>query len=1135
MADETTRLAGSPLTLGNRYRLLDRLGEGGMGAVYRALDRLTGETVALKHVTLAPGQLQFALQGEDPMLALAQEFQVLSSLRHPHIIAVRDYGFDLERRPFFTMDLLEQPRTIVQVAQSQPLEGKINLLQQMLWALVYLHRRGIVHRDLKPGNVLVADGTVKVTDFGLSVTVERADANRAGSLGYMAPEVLLDELVTPSADLYAVGVIAYEMFAGRHPFDTQDLSTLVDQILETPPAQVLTRIDSPVTAILERLLAKTPAERYADATAVIRALGAATGQPLALETQETRESFLQAAKFVGREVELNQLSAALAEAQAGRGSAWLIGGESGVGKSRLADELRTRALIAGVLVLRGQAVEGGGLPYQLWREPIRRLILSTGLSDLESSVLKEIVPDIGRLLGRAVPDAPALSGAAERSRLELTLVDLFKRQTFSTLLLLEDLQWAIESLEPLKALLRSAAHLSVLIVGSYRNDERPSLPEELPETQILTLERLSESAVAELSAAMLGQAGQQPQMAELLVRETEGNTFFLVEVVRALAEEAGGLEGIATMSLPRRVMAGGVQAVIRRRLGRAPLWARPALKLAAVAGRRIDLKVLSAASGDTDWEAWLTACVNAAVLEVRDEQLRFSHDKLRETLLADLNDVERPTLHYQIAAALEAAYPGDDAYAEPLADHWDAAGQSARALPYIVQAARRLTDITAHYDRAEQWIARGLAYSDSVHRAELFLLWGRVAEHRGDFVTAAARYQSCLATPGIELAQRASALNGLCSALWRQGDFAGAKEQALLALEAGRAAGDRRTVTRALTNLGIVCEMMADYANARKSYEESLQICHELGDRFASIPVLNNLGALHWNLGDYAASKKYCMESLDIAREFGERNGILTALSNVGLACASQGDYAAAQTYYEENLAIVREVGDRQNTALTLVNLGDLMVGLGKAASAQAFYQEGLSIAREIGARQDMVWALNGLGVSMGAQGKYAAAREFYEESLCISRDMNDRPVIATIQASYVITLLRLNEYVKARETVAEALHIARDVGVKPLLVQALAAASYWAHANGKAEVAAAWLGLIAARGALPPTFTPFVSQLSTELEAALGTEHYVAAQERGRNLELNAVVEELLQDGAPFDLLGPSRDPGHCGIITAA
>ena len=128
MTDETTRLAGNPLTLGNRYHLLDRLGEGGMGAVYRALDRLTGETVALKHVALVPGQLQFASQcDEDPTLALAQEFQVLSSLRHPHIIAVRDYGFDLERRPFFTMDLLEQPRTIVQVAQSQPLDIKINL------------------------------------------------------------------------------------------------------------------------------------------------------------------------------------------------------------------------------------------------------------------------------------------------------------------------------------------------------------------------------------------------------------------------------------------------------------------------------------------------------------------------------------------------------------------------------------------------------------------------------------------------------------------------------------------------------------------------------------------------------------------------------------------------------------------------------------------------------------------------------------------------------------------------------------------------------------------------------------------------------------------------------------------------
>jgi tetratricopeptide (TPR) repeat protein len=317
--------------------------------------------------------------------------------------------------------------------------------------------------------------------------------------------------------------------------------------------------------------------------------------------------------------------------------------------------------------------------------------------------------------------------------------------------------------------------------------------------QELNLTRLDESAMAELSAAMLGPIGQQSQMIELLSRETEGNTFFLVEAVRALAEEAGSLGRIATMTLPRRIIAGGVQAVIRRRLDQAPGWAQPAL---------------------TDWEAWLTACVNAAVLEVREEQIRFSHDKLREVLLIDLTEAERPALHHQIASALETVYPNDEAYIEILAEHWSAAGDIARALPYIVKVAYRLAEITAHYDRASRWIAQGLTQAAGTQRAELLWLQGRVAEYRGDFNLAAGHYEACLAVDGVSLAQRAAALYGLCSTSYRQGNLEEAKQRGLLAVQAGRAAGDPRTLARTLNALGVAYHFTGDYTQARAAYEQ---------------------------------------------------------------------------------------------------------------------------------------------------------------------------------------------------------------------------------------------------------------------------------------------------------------------------
>ncbi len=298
-------MLSTPSTVGQRYHVLDLVGTGGMGSVYRVMDRLSRQTVALKRVTAAPDTLNFASRADDSMdfrLALAQEFQILASLRHPNIIGVLDYGFDADNQPYYTMDLLEDAQTILDAARDRSLSEKVALLAKLLQALSYLHRRGIIHRDLKPSNVLVAGGQVKVLDFGLSVRTEqnRSTGGTSGTLAYMAPEVLNGEPASIAADLYAVGVIAYEILVGQHPFITTDVSQLVIAILTQEPELTATGLEPPFVALLSRLLAKEPANRYANTGAVLEALSAAASEPLALETQDIRESFLQAAQFVGR-------------------------------------------------------------------------------------------------------------------------------------------------------------------------------------------------------------------------------------------------------------------------------------------------------------------------------------------------------------------------------------------------------------------------------------------------------------------------------------------------------------------------------------------------------------------------------------------------------------------------------------------------------------------------------------------------------------------------------------------------------------------------------------------------------------------------------------------------------------------
>ena len=681
------------ISISNRYVLHEAIGAGGMGAVYRASDRLTGEDVALKQVTVLPQQLMFASRAGsiNLHLALAQEFRTLASLRHPHIVSVRDYGFDAQQQPFFTMDLLEAPQTIVQAGIGRSPEFQVGLLVQLLLALAYLHRRGVLHRDLKPGNILVVDGNIKVLDFGLSLITDGSVANvtqsTTSTFAYMAPELFQGYPPSRRSDLYAVGVVAYEMLTGQHPFDLSNLALSITNVLNAPVDLDRLGNNDALRAVVARLLDRDQHARFKNAAATLRAFAEAVGREQPGERAEIRESYLQAARFVGRKDEMRTLTAALHGTLGGTGSGWLVGGESGVGKTRLLDELRSYALVKGVKVLRGQAVSAGGSPYQLWRGPFRELGLTEAVNAEEAGVLKMYVSDIERLVGHEVTDVPPIPDPREfQDRLERILRALLDRQGKPVLILLEDLQWArSESLELVARLSKQIGPYRLMLVGSYRNDEAPGLPEILPALQMLSLSRLTEKGIAELSTSVLGVLGREPQVVSLLQQETEGNPFFLVEVVRSLAESYGRLDKIDVANLPETVHSGGVKEILQRRLGRVPEVARPLVVLAAVAGRDLDLQVLEHLMGQ-DLTDWLSAVSEAAVIEVQDEHWRFAHDKLREQLLAEISLDELPFLHQKVAEAIEITHPDDVTQAAALARHWGVAGYEGKELAYSSQA-----------------------------------------------------------------------------------------------------------------------------------------------------------------------------------------------------------------------------------------------------------------------------------------------------------------------------------------------------------------------------------------------------------------------------------------------------------------
>jgi predicted ATPase len=1084
--------------LHRRYILLEQLGAGAMGAVFRTHDILTDNVIALKRVMfsedrsvpVSPDDSSFDLR-----LALAHEFRTLASLRHPHVINVLDYGFDMTQQPYYTMDFMEAARSLVEVGQDQTLEFKISLLIQMLQALAYLHRRDVLHRDLKPANVLVSNGMVKVLDFGLSTSVQDqhdAEGSVVGTLAYIAPELFQGEPPSAAADLYAVGIMAYELLAGRHPFMSKDGNLRLSDVVYTRPDMSPLKDIAPqdassdnsantptVAAVIERLLSKNPAERYQQAYHVIQDLSRAMHQPLPVENEAIRESFLKAAKFVGRDKEFEILEQALHETRDGHGAAWIIGGENGVGKSRLLDELRIHALVSGTLVLRGQAEDSGAVPYQLWRTPLRRLLLTTDVTDVDAAILKDLVPDIDQLLGRSIPASVPLEGTAYQQRLFGTIISLFQRQTTPILLLLEDIQWSPESLDILQLLTGIVHDQPLLIVASYSRDENPDLPARLPNMKLMTLKRLSSGGIAELSVSMLGEQGRTPDLVKYLEAETEGNILFLVEVVRSLVQDAGQLEEIGRVTLPKNIMAGGIQRIIAQRLSRVPEASRRLLQFAALFGRELDLDVLEILKDDQDIEEWLTICANTNVIEIHDEVWHFSHRKLQETTFESIPADQLTQFQRRAAEALEQVYSESPERAAAIAERWRAAGDVEKELPYTSQAGDFALQISAFEDAIEHF-ERSLVLLDLLPE------------------TTSVEIDAIRAALQLKLGETRKYLS----------DYPEAQTHLEEALALYRTSNDQDGMARTLAELADLLILWGDYTRAAQVCDEALQLYRDLDDSFGVSRVLDRMGMTQFQQGHYDEATRLSSESLELSRSIQDTKGIARAVTTLGVTAFAQGKYADAMQYFNETLTLGRLSGERRKAALALMNLGSAAGSQGDYEAASQYFEEALSIFRVIGERRGVAMTLDNLGVMADLLKDYPTAHSYFEESLEIGRAIgNLRGIAATLVNLGNVTQAQ-NQPGAASVYYRQALEQAHMIDATSTALESLVGL---AIVHDDRPQAIQWLGLVLAH---PAAYDATRQLIETTLADARQKEDPTDIDqwlEQGKMLDYAAVVEQIL------------------------
>jgi serine/threonine protein kinase len=733
--------ASAPL-IANRFRLLERLGEGGMGVVYDAHDVLLDRRVALK-----------TIRHLDPagIYRFKQEFRALADVAHPNLVTLYEM-MSTGKEWFFTMELVEGKDFLTWLRQTgrqasaggpcaEVEDGLRPAFAQLVEGILALHSAGKLHRDIKPSNVLVSgDRRVVVLDFGLVTEVAPRgflpnDLQFAGTPQYMAPEQFSGSAPSMASDWYAVGVMLFEALTGRSPFDEEPQGMLRSKRRGDllPPVELAPATPLDLNALCLDLLRLEPAERPPGPEVLRRILH-----------DERRSGSSGSARLpvaptllVGRQQHLATLHDAVATVARGRPVALHVHGVSGMGKTAL-----VRSFLDGLVEghravrLEGRCYERESVPYK----GIDSLIdaLSLYLRGLHRDEAAALMPSEIAVLARLFPVLRWVPAVAEapKSELEGAEPHELRRRAFAalrellarlaahrlTIIFIDDLQWGDEdSASLLRGLLAPPHPPPILMITSARSEGAigsalphwPSIPSNgqahwvdlrLLEVGPLPDEDAHSLALALLETTTTRNAGILAR-AEAIAEDARGSPFFIEELVRHLQEAAENSNDGQSPSVSITLA-----DVVRARFTRLPEDALRLLELVAIASRPMGQSVFGRAAGVGQKEAATLALLRVhRMVRVhappgREEEVESFHDRIRESVIAHLDGERLKERHRSLALALEATGAADP---EALAEHFAGAGELERASEHAVGAAEKAAEALA-FDRAARLYRRAI-------------------------------------------------------------------------------------------------------------------------------------------------------------------------------------------------------------------------------------------------------------------------------------------------------------------------------------------------------------------------------------------------------------------------------------------
>jgi len=730
-------------------------------------------------------------------------------------------------------------------------------------------------------------------------------------------------------------------------------------------------------------------------------------------------------RLVGRESELAELEGFWNRAERGEGHLVLLSGEPGVGKTRLAEELAAYARLRGALVLEGHFHPELGVTYLGIREALRDYVRSLPPEQARAAVgptapeLVKLVPEVEAIVGSVTPNPPMGELEAERLRLFDHVTQFLMRlsERAPILFVLEDLHWADgPSLLFLHFLLRNTRKARLLVLGAYREtDLDPVRP--FYETLLgmnrdrlytrVALRGLEAESVARLVGALLD-GPVEAGLAAAIARDTEGNPFFVEEVVKGLVERNGlRLEdgvwrpvGEAEHYIPQ-----SIQIALGKRLEALSEDARATLTRAAILGREFHVGVLLSLS-DWDEDRLLNALDEAAkaqlVAETRahgKDTYRFSHALLAQVVYEGINTRRRARFHQQAGEALERVHVRRlDDHIEALAYHYSRAPSSAadKAVTYGLRAAEKAAAVYAHdqairhYTEVLEALAdlddparetqawelmgdaklrlyyvndalaayeRALAVLDQAGLAEgqehcrlSYKLGELIAKEQKDPRRAREHLERALASSAAlpDSPQRAKCMAALAVCLVQEGSLVEAQAQAQSAFELAERLGYANGVASACGALCSVHEARGDLASYARVSERQVAALGECDDLYGIFNAYGNALWSSWGRGDYAQMERFALAGLELCRKFNAPGWEGTVLSAYLAFLNSQGRWDEAVRHGERVLPLFNRVGCSSCFMYIFLSLCEIEARRGRREQSRQHMNSALDILSQL-------------------------------------------------------------------------------------------------------------------------------------------------------------------------------------------